>query len=91
MTKQEVRDEIKESEGRPEVKARIRQMQREMAKRRMLAEVPKADVIITNPNHYAVALRYDANKMGAPRLIAKGVDFLALKILKSPKNRKFRL
>jgi len=80
MTKQELRDEIKESEGRPEIKGRIRQMQREIAKRRMLAEVPKADVVIINPTHYAVALRYDSTQMGAPRLIAKGVDFLALRI-----------
>ncbi|CAK0765267.1 Flagellar biosynthetic protein FlhB [Gammaproteobacteria bacterium] len=80
MTRQEVRDEVKESEGRPEVKGRIRQMQREMSKRRMMAEVPKADVVITNPTHYAVALCYDSTKMGAPRVIAKGVDFLAIRI-----------
>lgn len=86
MTRQEVRDEMKESEGRPEVKGRIRQMQREMSKRRMMAEVPKADVIITNPTHYAVALLYDQNNMGAPRLIAKGVDFLAMRIIEIAKQ-----
>ena len=80
MTKQEVRDEHKDSEGRPEVKQRIRQLQREMSQRRMMAEVPNADVIITNPTHYAVALKYDPDKGGAPMLLAKGTDFMALKI-----------
>ena len=80
MTKQEVRDEFKDTEGKPEVKSRIRQLQYEMAQRRMLQEVPQADVVITNPTHFAVALKYDADKGGAPRLVAKGGDFLALKI-----------
>jgi flagellar biosynthetic protein FlhB len=80
MSKQEIKDEFKQTEGNPEVKAKIRQMQREMAKKRMIAEVPKADVVITNPTHYAVALRYDKTKDEAPRVIAKGVDNLALKI-----------
>jgi flagellar biosynthetic protein FlhB len=80
MTKQEVRDEHKDSEGRPEVKGRIRQLQREMSQRRMMAAIPEADVIITNPTHYAVALKYDADKGGAPVLLAKGTDFMALKI-----------
>src|SRR5476651_2665387 len=80
MTKQEVRDEHKDSEGRPEVKQRIRQLQREMSQRRMMAAIPQADVVITNPTHYAVALKYDADKGGAPVLMAKGSDFLALKI-----------
>ncbi|CAK0765631.1 Flagellar biosynthetic protein FlhB [Gammaproteobacteria bacterium] len=80
MTRQEVRDEMKESDGRPEVKGRIRQMQREMSKRRMMAEVPKADVVITNPTHYAVALRYDSAKMRAPQVVAMGVDFVATRI-----------
>jgi flagellar biosynthetic protein FlhB len=80
MTKQEVRDEHKDNEGRPEVKQRIRQLQREMSQRRMMAAIPEADVIITNPTHYAVALKYDAEKGGAPMLLAKGSDFLALKI-----------
>jgi flagellar biosynthetic protein FlhB len=80
MTKQEVRDEHKDQEGRPEVKQRIRQLQREMSQRRMMAAVPDADVVITNPTHYAVALKYDPDKGGAPMLIAKGSDFLALKM-----------
>ncbi|MBK5355214.1 flagellar biosynthesis protein FlhB [Pseudomonas sp. TH41] len=80
MTKQEVRDEHKDQEGRPEVKQRIRQLQREMSQRRMMAAIPDADVVITNPTHYAVALKYDPDKGGAPTLIAKGSDFLALKI-----------
>ncbi|WP_392886473.1 flagellar biosynthesis protein FlhB [Pseudomonas migulae] len=80
MTKQEVRDEHKDQEGRPEVKQRIRQLQREMSQRRMMAAIPEADVVITNPTHYAVALKYDPDKGGAPMLVAKGSDFLALKI-----------
>lgn len=81
MTKQEVRDEYKNSEGKPEVKQRIRQLQREVSQRRMMAAVPDADVIITNPTHYAVALKYDPEKGGAaPLLLAKGADFTALKI-----------
>lgn len=80
MTKQEIRDEHKDQEGRPEVKQRIRQLQREMSQRRMMAAIPDADVVITNPTHYAVALKYDPEKGGAPMLIAKGSDFLALKI-----------
>ena len=80
MTKQEVRDEHKDQEGRPEVKQRIRQLQRDMSQRRMMAAIPGADVIITNPTHYAVALKYDPEKGAAPMLLAKGSDFLALKI-----------
>ncbi|KAF1310014.1 flagellar biosynthesis protein FlhB [Pseudomonas sp. SG-MS2] len=81
MTKQEVKDEYKDSEGKPEVKQRIRQLQREVSQRRMMAAVPDADVIITNPTHYAVALQYDPEKGGvAPLLLAKGTDFIALKI-----------
>jgi flagellar biosynthetic protein FlhB len=80
MTKEEVRQEMKESEGDPQVKARIRSMQREMARRRMMAEVPKADVIVTNPTHFAVALRYNEKEMRAPRVIAKGTYLLAARI-----------
>ncbi len=80
MTKQEVRDEYKDSEGKPEVKSRVRQLQREMAERRMMSAIPEADVIITNPTHFAVALKYDTEKGQAPILLAKGGDFLALKI-----------
>ncbi len=79
MTRQEVKDEFKETEGRPEVKGRIRQLQREMAQRRMMEEVPKADVVVTNPTHFAVALKYD-RKMNAPKLVAKGVDLVAANI-----------
>ncbi|MDU4252614.1 flagellar biosynthesis protein FlhB [Pseudomonas sp.] len=80
MTKQEVKDEYKDSEGKPEVKAKVRQMQREMANRRMMQAVPQADVVITNPTHFAVALQYDPAASGAPKLLAKGNDFMALKI-----------
>jgi flagellar biosynthesis protein FlhB len=80
MTKEEVRQEMKEMEGNPEIKARIRQQQREMAKRRMMSEIPNADVVITNPTHYAVAIKYKENNMRAPVVVAKGADVLALKI-----------
>jgi flagellar biosynthetic protein FlhB len=80
MTRQEVRDENKNSEGKPEVKARIRQMQRDIAQQRMMGEVPRADVVITNPEHYAVALRYDAANMAAPVVVAKGVELVASQI-----------
>ena len=80
MTQQEVRDEYKETEGKPEVKGRIRQMQREIAQRRMMAEVPQADVIVTNPTHYAVALKYNHDNMAAPVVLALGKDLIALKI-----------
>ena len=82
MTQQEVRDELKETEGKPEVKGRIRQMQREIAQRRMMEEVPRADVIVTNPTHYAVALRYDPDRMNAPLVVAKGKDLVAANIRK---------
>jgi flagellar biosynthetic protein FlhB len=80
MTKEEVRQEMKESEGDPQIKGRIRAMQREMARRRMMAQVPKADVIVTNPTHYAVALIYNEKEMRAPRVIAKGTYLLADRI-----------
>ncbi|HAK87696.1 MAG TPA: flagellar biosynthesis protein FlhB [Nitrospiraceae bacterium] len=80
MTKQEVKEEHKETEGDPRVKARIRSLQREMARKRMMQEVPKADVVITNPTHFAVALKYDSSKMGAPTIIAKGANLVAAKI-----------
>ncbi|MFA7387615.1 MAG: flagellar biosynthesis protein FlhB [Thiohalobacteraceae bacterium] len=80
MTKQEVRDEYKETEGKPEVKGRVRQMQREIAQRRMMQAVPDADVIITNPTHYAVALKYDGLNMRAPRVVAKGKNLIAAQI-----------
>ncbi|MFZ5996308.1 MAG: flagellar biosynthesis protein FlhB [Nitrospirota bacterium] len=80
MTKQEVKEEHKEVEGDPRVKARIKSLQREMARKRMMQEVPKSDVVITNPTHFAVALKYDAAKMGAPTVVAKGANLVAEKI-----------
>ncbi len=80
MTKQEVKDEFKQQEGDPLVRGRIRQMQRQAAMNRMMADVPQADVIITNPTHFSVALKYDQAGGAAPKLLAKGGDFIALKI-----------
>jgi flagellar biosynthetic protein FlhB len=80
MSKEEVKREMKESEGDPQLKARIRALQRERARRRMMAEVPKADVVVTNPTHYAVALKYDAARMGAPVVVAKGMNLIAQNI-----------
>ena len=80
MTRQEVRDEAKESDGRPETKQRIRHMQQTLARRRMMHKVPTADVVIVNPTHFAVALKYEPNKMRAPRVLAKGVDLVAQNI-----------
>jgi flagellar biosynthetic protein FlhB len=80
MSKQEVKDEHKDMEGNPQLKGRIRQMQFQMSRRRMIQDVPKADVVVVNPTHFAVALRYDDANMRAPRVIAKGVDVLAQQI-----------
>lgn len=80
MTREEVRREMKESEGSPEVKGKIRQLQQQMARQRMMQDVPKADVIVTNPTHFAVALRYDEKRMRAPIVVAKGVDLVAARI-----------
>lgn len=80
MTRQEIKDEHKETDGSPEVRGRIRGLQREIAQRRMMAEVPKADVIVTNPTHFAVALRYDQDTMNAPVVVASGVDLMATQI-----------
>jgi len=80
MSKQEIKDEHKQMEGDPLVKGRIRQIQMKMSKQRMMADVPDADVVITNPTHYAVALKYDSEKAEAPSVIAKGINFLALRI-----------
>ncbi|GLH63238.1 flagellar biosynthesis protein FlhB [Parageobacillus sp. G301] len=80
MSKQDIKDEYKKTEGDPLIKSKIKQKQREMAMRRMMQEVPKADVVITNPTHYAVALKYEDGKMDAPMVVAKGVDYVALKI-----------
>jgi len=81
MSKQELKDELKQSEGDPQIKARIRQVQQELSKARMMQEVPKADVVVTNPTHFAVALQYDREVMAAPKIIAKGADFIALRIM----------
>jgi len=80
MTREEVRQENKESEGDPQVKSHIRSQQREIARRRMMAEIPNADVVVTNPTHFAVALRYQDGTAGAPRVVAKGADLLAARI-----------
>lgn len=80
MSREDLRQEQKESDGDPQVKAQIRRQQQQMAKRRMMAEVPKADIIVTNPTHYAVALKYCDKEMRAPRVIAKGADLVALRI-----------
>ena len=80
MTKQEVKDEMKETEGDPKIKARVRSIQMKMAKQKMMSNVAKANVVVTNPTHYAVALEYDRLKSPAPKVVAKGIDFVAFKI-----------
>jgi len=80
MTREEIRQELKESEGAPEVRMRIRRTQREFARRRMMQQIPKADVVVVNPTHFAVALRYDEGRMRAPLLVAKGTDLIAARI-----------
>ena len=80
MSREEIREEYKESEGSPEVKGRIRQLQQQLARQRMMQEVPKADVVVTNPTHFAVALKYDEKRMRAPIVVAKGADEIAAKI-----------
>ncbi len=80
MTREEIKQEMKESDGSPEVKGKVRQLQRELSRRRMMQEVPKADVIVTNPTHFAVALKYDEKRMGAPIVVAKGADLIAARI-----------
>lgn len=91
MTRQEVIQESKESDGNPQIKGKIRQMQREMSRKRMMANVPKADVIVTNPTHFAVALKYADGKQGAPRVIAKGTDEVAAKIREIAREHKITL
>lgn len=80
MSKEEIKQEMKQSEGNPEIKSKIKQKQRQMAMRRMMQDVPKADVVITNPTHYAVALKYDQEKYAAPMVVAKGQDYIAQRI-----------
>ena len=91
MTKQEVKEEHKQAEGDPLVKSKIRQRQRQMAMRRMMQQVPKADVVITNPTHLAIALLYDENKMTAPQVLAKGEGFIANKIKELAKEHRIPL
>ena len=91
MSKDEVKRENKEQEGDPHIKARVRSLQREMARRRMMTEVPKADVVVTNPTHFSVALKYDAERMGAPIVVAKGRGDVALKIRELAKEHKVPL
>ncbi|MDP4114698.1 MAG: EscU/YscU/HrcU family type III secretion system export apparatus switch protein, partial [Bacteroidota bacterium] len=86
MTKQEVKEENKSQEGDPQIKARIKKAQFAMARNRMMKDVPTADVIITNPTHFAVAVRYDPNKFQAPKVVAKGMDELAQRIKKIAKD-----
>jgi len=88
MTKQEIKDEYKQMEGNPQIKSKIREKQRQFALRRMISEVPKADVVITNPTHYAVAIKYDAEKSDAPQVVAKGKDLIAQKIKDTAKENK---
>jgi len=85
-TKEQAKREQKEHEGNPEVKQRIRTIQREVSQRRIIQEVPNADVIVTNPTHYAVALKYDPDTMVSPKVIAKGADHMALRIRKVGKD-----
>jgi flagellar biosynthetic protein FlhB len=80
MTKQEIKDETKQTDGSPEVKGRIRAIQRQLAQQRMMEDVPTADVVVTNPTHYAVALRYDQESAGAPKVVAMGADLVAARI-----------
>ena len=87
MSKQEVKDEYKNTEGSPEIKGRIRQAQREMSQRRMMQEVPSADVVVTNPTHYSVAIKYDTEKSNAPFVVAKGADLIAMHIRKIAKEK----
>jgi flagellar biosynthetic protein FlhB len=87
MSKQEVKDEYKSTEGNPEIKGRIRQAQREISQRRMMKEVPNADVVVTNPTHYSVAIKYDVNKSMAPYVVAKGADLMAMQIRKIAKEK----
>jgi flagellar biosynthetic protein FlhB len=91
MTRQEVIQESKESDGNPQIKGKIRQMQREMAKKRMMANVPHADVVVTNPTHFAVALKYADGQRGAPRVVAKGTDEVAARIREIAKENKVTL
>ena len=91
MTKQEVKEEFKQQEGNPEIKSKIKQKQRQMSMKRMMQEVPNADVVITNPTHFAVALKYDTQKSPAPFVIAKGQDYIALRIKEMAQQNKVQV
>lgn len=91
MTKQELKEEFKQSEGDPHIKAQIRAIQQEMARKRMMADVPKADVIVTNPTHISIAIRYDSKEMVAPVIIAKGTDLIAMKIREIARNHQIAI
>ena len=91
MTKQEVKDERKMIDGNPEIKGKIRQKMREAAMRRMMQDIPKADVVITNPTHFAIAIAYEENQNGAPRVVAKGADLVAAKIREKAKEHKVEI
>jgi flagellar biosynthetic protein FlhB len=91
MTKQEVKDEYKNQEGDPQVKAQIKQKMRQASMRRMMQQLPEADVVITNPTHYAVAIKYDGDKYDAPIVLAKGADFMALKIREQAKEHNIEI
>ena len=91
MTKQEIKEEYKQTEGNPQIKSKIRQKQRQMSIRRMMQQIPKADVIITNPTHFAVAIQYDPEKDSAPMVIAKGQDYVALRIKEIARENKVEI
>lgn len=91
MSKQELKDEYKQMEGDPKIKAKIRQIQMQMTRKRMMQEIPQADVVITNPTHYAVAIRYDQEKESAPKVIAKGTDLVALRIKEIAMNHNVQI
>jgi flagellar biosynthesis protein FlhB len=91
MTKQEVKDEYRQQEGDPKIKQKIRQLRMERANKRMMSAVPTSDVIITNPTHYSIALKYDGDKMQAPKIVAKGQDLIAMKIREVAKENNIPL
>jgi flagellar biosynthetic protein FlhB len=91
MSKQEVKEEFKQTEGNPEIKSKIKQRQRQMSMRRMMQEVPKADVVITNPTHYACAIKYDAKVSSAPIVVAKGQDYIAVRIKETARENKVEI
>ena len=91
MTKQEVKDEYKQAEGDPAIKGKIRQRMQEASRRRMMQQLPQADVVITNPTHFAVAIKYDKEVADAPIVIAKGQDYMALKIREAAKENRIEI